>query len=186
MPSFLTERELSFEENIKITKRCVEYAKMVNPEIIVEAELGFIGKSSKILDEIPSGVKITEEFLTKAEEAKEFVEKTGVDLIAPAVGNIHGMLRGGKDPALNIERIREIRKSVGVPLVLHGGSGNSADDFTDAISAGVSIVHISTEIRVAYRTALQLSLQENPDEIAPYKYLKEAVKAVEKAGGGKN
>ncbi|MEK7150152.1 MAG: class II fructose-bisphosphate aldolase [Patescibacteria group bacterium] len=172
--------ELSFEENIKITKRCVEYAKMVNPEIIVEAELGFIGKSSKILDEIPSGVKITEEFLTKAEEAKEFVEKTGVDLIAPAVGNIHGMLRGGKDPALNIERIREIRKSVGVPLVLHGGSGNSADDFTDAISAGVSIVHISTEIRVAYRTALQLSLQENPDEIAPYKYLKEAVKAVEK------
>ena len=64
--------------------------------------------------------------------------------------------------------------------MLHGGSGNSADDFTDAISAGVSIVHISTEIRVAYRTALQLSLQENPDEIAPYKYLKEAVKAVEK------
>ena len=172
--------ELPFEENIKITKRCVEYARKINPEIIVEAELGFIGKSSKILDEIPSGVKITEEFLTKAEEAKEFVERTGIDLIAPAVGNIHGMLKGGKDPALNIERIREIRKSAGIPLVLHGGSGNSAEDFTNAINAGVSIVHISTEIRVAYRIALQLSLQENPDEVAPYKYLKEAIKAVEK------
>ena len=172
--------ELPFDENVKITRRCVEYAKKINPEIVVEAELGFIGKSSKVLEEIPFGVKITEEFLTKAEEAKEFVERTGIDLIAPAVGNIHGMLKGGKDPALNIERIREIRKSVGIPLVLHGGSGNSADDFTDAISGGVSIVHISTEIRVAYRRALQLSLQENPDEVAPYKYLKEAVKAVEK------
>lgn len=172
--------ELSFEENIKITKRCVDYARKINPETIVEAELGFIGKSSKILDEIPSGVKITEEFLTKEEEAKDFVERTGIDLIAPAVGNIHGMLKGGKDPALNIERIREIRKSIGIPLVLHGGSGNSASDFTDAISAGVSIVHISTEIRVAYRKGLQLALQENPDEVAPYKYLKEAVKAVEK------
>lgn len=173
--------ELPFEENIKITKQCVEYVKEINPEIIVESELGFIGKSSKILDEIPFGVKITEEFLTKAEEAGDFAEKTGVDLIAPAVGNIHGMLKGGKDPALNIERIKEIRKSAEIPLVLHGGSGNSAEDFTDAINAGVSIVHISTEIRVAYRKGLQLALQENPDELAPYKYLKEAVKAVEKA-----
>ena len=172
--------ELPFEENIKITKRCVDYARKINSEIIVEAELGFIGKSSKILDEIPSGVRITKEFLTKSEEAKEFVEKTGVDMLAPAVGNIHGMLKGGKDPALNIERIKEIKKSIGVPLVLHGGSGNSVEDFIGAISAGVSIIHISTEIRVAYRKGLQLALQENPDEVAPYKYLKEAVKAVEK------
>lgn len=172
--------ELSLEDNLKTTKRCVDYARKTNPEIIVEAELGFIGKSSKILDEIPSGVKITEEFLTKAEEAKDFVERTGIDLIAPAVGNIHGMLKGGKDPALNIERIKEIRKSTGIPLVLHGGSGNSTQDFIDAISAGVSIVHINTEIRSAYRKGLQLALQENPDEIAPYKYLKDAVKAVEK------
>ena len=172
--------ELSLEENLKTTKQCVEYARKQNREIIVEAEMGFIGKSSKILDGIPEGVKITEEFLTKAEEAKDFVEKTGVDLIAPAVGNIHGMLKGGKDPALNIERIKEIRKFAGIPLVLHGGSGNSAQDFIDAISAGVSIVHINTEIRVAYRKGLQMSLKENPDEIAPYKYLKGAVMAVEK------
>ncbi len=169
---------LSFEENIKVTKHCVEYAKSVNPDILVEAELGFIGSSSKVLDGIPEGVKITEEFLTKPEEAKKFVEETGVDMLAPAIGNIHGMLKGGKDPALNIERIKEIKEAVGIPLVLHGASGNSPADVRAAISAGMSIVHINTEIRVAFRQALVKTLQENPDEVAPYKYLKDTVKAV--------
>lgn len=169
---------LSFEENVKITKQCVDYAKSVNPDILVEAELGFIGSSSKVLDGIPEGVKITEEFLTKPEEAKKFVAETGVDMLAPAIGNIHGMLKGGKDPALNIDRIKEIKKAVGIPLVLHGASGNSPADVRAAISAGMSIVHINTEIRVAFRQALVKTLQENPDEVAPYKYLKDTVKAV--------
>jgi fructose-bisphosphate aldolase class II len=170
---------LSFEENIKITKQCVEYAKSINPDILVEAELGFIGSSSKVLDAIPEGVKITEEFLTKPEEAKRFVMETGVDMLAPAIGNIHGMLKGGKDPALNIQRIKEIKEAVGIPMVLHGASGNSAEDIKAAIKAGMSIVHINTEIRVAFRQALVKSLQENPDEVAPYKYMKGAVQAVQ-------
>lgn len=169
---------LSFEENIKITKQCVEYARSVNPDIIVEAELGFIGKSSQVLEGIPEGVKITEEFLTTPEEAKKFVEETGVDMLAPAIGNIHGMLKGGKDPALNIKRIAEIKKAVSIPLVLHGASGNSAEDIKEAIKAGISVVHVNTELRVAYRKALVKSLQENPDEVAPYKYMKDSVKAV--------
>ncbi len=172
--------ELPFEENLKITKQCVDYARSVNPEIIVEGELGFIGKSSKILHGIPAGVKITEEFLTKPEEAKKFVEATGIGLLAPAVGNIHGMLASGVDPALDQKRIGEISSAVSVPLVLHGGSGNSAEDFLGAISKGVSIIHINTELRVAYRKALMLSLQENPDEIAPYKYLKDPRLAMQK------
>lgn len=171
---------LSFEENIKVTKQCVEYAKSVNPDIIVEAELGFIGSSSKVLDAVPEGVKITEEFLTKPEEAKRFVDETGVDMLAPAVGNIHGMLKGGKDPALNIQRIKEIKEAVKIPMVLHGASGNSAEDIKAAISAGMSCVHINTEIRVAFRQSLVKSLQENPDEVAPYKYMKDSVLAVEK------
>jgi fructose-bisphosphate aldolase class II len=171
---------LSFEENIKVTKQCVEYAKSVNPDIIVEAELGFIGSSSKVLEGIPEGVKITEEFLTKPEEAKRFVAETGVDMLAPAVGNIHGMLKGGKDPALNIQRIKEIKEVVGIPMVLHGASGNSAEDIKAAIAAGMSCVHINTEIRVAFKNALKLGLQENPDEVAPYKYMKNTVSAVEK------
>jgi fructose-bisphosphate aldolase, class II len=171
--------DLSFEENIKITKQCVDYAKSVNPDILVEAELGFIGSSSKVLDGIPEGVKITEEFLTKPEEAKRFVMETGVDMLAPAIGNIHGMLKGGKDPALNIKRIKEIKEAVGIPMVLHGASGNSPTDVREAITAGMSCVHINTEIRVAFRKGLVKSLQENPDEVAPYKYMKDAVKAVE-------
>ena len=165
--------ELPFEENIKVTKQCVDYARNVNPEILVEGELGFIGKSSKILEGIPAGVKISKEFLTKPDEAKKFVLETGIDLLAPAVGNIHGMLKEGKDPALDLERIAEIAVAVKIPLVLHGGSGNSAEDFSTAIKHGVSIIHINTEIRLAYHKALVLSLQDNPEEIAPYKYLKE-------------
>ena len=188
--------EVPFEENVKVTKQCVEYAKagkaLSGDEIFVEAELGFIGKSSKVLEAIPEGVKISEEFLTKPEEAARFVAETGVDMLAPAVGNIHGMLKGGKDPALNIKRIGEIsgalsavasgvkKAGVKVPMVLHGGSGNSREDFIGAIDAGVAIIHINTEIRVAYRDALKLTLQETPEEVAPYKILKPAVQAVEK------
>jgi len=68
-----------------------------------------------------------------------------------------------------------------VPLVLHGGSGITDDDFVKGINAGISIIHISTELRVAYKNALKMSLQENPDELAPYKILKPAVKAIQKA-----
>jgi fructose-bisphosphate aldolase class II len=171
--------DLSLEENVKITKQCVDYARSVGTGVLIEGELGFIGTSSKVLDEIPEGVGLDDKSLTDPAKAKEFVEKTGVDMLAPAVGNFHGMLRGGVDPKLNIERIREIRSACGVPLVLHGGSGNSEDDFKQAIANGVSIVHINTEIRLAYKKGLMLGLSENPDEVAPYKYLKSAVKAVQ-------
>ncbi len=172
--------ELSLDENVEVTKKCIEYAKSKNPNMLIEAEIGFIGKSSKVLSEIPKGVNITDEYLTTGEQAKDFVIKTGVDLLAPAVGNIHGMLKGGKNPALNIKRIGEIHEVAGVPLVLHGGSGNSNEDITGAIDNGVAIVHVNTELRVAYRVGLMKSLQENPDEISPYKYLKGARNAMQK------
>jgi len=171
--------EQTFEANVLATKKCVEYAKSKNPNILVEAEIGFIGKSSKILKEIPAGVKISEEFLTKPEEAKKFVELTGVDMLAPAVGNIHGMLVGGKDPALNINRIKEISDAVKIPLVLHGGSGNSAEDFKAAIDAGVAIIHVNTELRVAFKNALKMELQSEPDETTPYKIMKPSVEAMQ-------
>ncbi len=172
--------KVSFEENVMMAKKCVEYARSGGRDVVIEGELGYIGQSSKILDEIPEGAAQGEDMLTSSDEAKMFVEETGVDMLAPAVGNIHGMLRGGSDPKLNIERIKKISQATGVPLVLHGGSGNSSDDFQNGIDAGVGIVHINTELRVAYRDALKLFLQENPDEVAPYKILKPALLAVEK------
>jgi fructose-bisphosphate aldolase class II len=171
---------MPYEENVKITKQCVEYARSVNPEIIVEGELGFIGVSSSVLDKLPEGVKITEEFLTKPEKAKKFIDETGIDMLAPAVGNIHGMLKGGIDPALNINVINEIKKAVKIPLVLHGASGNSKEDIQSAIKAGMNIVHVNTEIRVAFRKALETELKSKPDDVAPYKYMDWTITAVEK------
>ncbi len=173
--------KLSFEENVKMTKQCVEYAKSVNPNILVEGELGYIGQSSKLLDALPEGVTTSGEGLTHPEQAKDFVDKTGVDMLAPAVGNVHGMLKVGHDPRLDIARIKQIREIAGVPLVLHGGSGTVNEDFTNGIKSGIAIVHINTELRVAYKKALELSLQENREEIAPYKFLKPAQLAVQKA-----
>lgn len=170
--------KLSLEENIQETKKCVAYARACGRDVVVEGELGYIGQSSKLLDEVPEGV--SEKNLTQPEDAARFVTQTGVDLLAPAVGNIHGMFRGGVDPALDISRVASVRDSCGVPLVLHGGSGNSADDFRSAIKNGVSIVHINTEIRVAFRDALKASLAEHPDEVAPYKLMKPAVEAIER------
>jgi fructose-bisphosphate aldolase class II len=171
--------EQVFEDNVVTTKKCVDYARSVNPDMIVEGELGFIGKSSKVLAEIPAGVKISEEFLTKPDEAKRFVAETGIDMLAPAVGNIHGMLAGGKDPALNIGRIKEIADAVKIPLVLHGGSGNSAEDFVAAINAGVAIIHVNTELRVAFRKGLMRELEANRDEVAPYKFMKAPLSAMQ-------
>ncbi len=171
--------KLSFEENVKIAKQCVEYARNCGRDVLVEGELGFIGTSSKILDAVPDGVKLDEGSLTDPIVAKMFVNTTGVDMLAPAVGNFHGMLRGGVDPKLNIERVKELAEITGVPLVLHGGSGNSEDDFKQAIANGVSIVHINTEVRVAYKSGLAKSLEEKPDEVAPYKFLAEGVKEMQ-------
>ena len=171
---------LPLEENIKITKDCVEYAKSKNPDILVEGELGFIGTSSKLLGAVPVGVAVSGEALVDSDEAAQFVKETGVDLFAPAVGNVHGMLKGRPDPKLDIKRIKLIHRAVTTPLVLHGASGNSEEELRAAIAAGIAIVHVNTELRVAFRDALKLSLQEYPDEIAPYKILKESVSAVEK------
>ncbi len=172
--------KLPLEENIIETKCCLEYARATRPEVIIEAELGYIGTSSKLLDAVPEGVLLGADNLVKPDEAHDFVSRTGIDLLAPAVGNIHGMLKNQPEPALDIERIKLLREAAGVPLVLHGASGNSDDDIRRAIAAGIAIIHINTEIRVAYRDALKQSLQENPDEVAPYKILKPAVQAIER------
>ena len=177
--------ELPFEENVKVAKQCVAYAKSKKPffgdKVIVESELGYIGKSSKVLEEVPEGASISDESLVKPEQAKEFVEMTGVDMLAPAVGNIHGMFAKGKDPALNIVRVTEVSKATGgAPLVLHGASGNTDADVRSAIQAGVAVVHVNTELRVAFRNTLAETLTANPKEVAPYKYLAPARLAMQK------
>jgi fructose-bisphosphate aldolase class II len=171
--------KLSLEENIKATKEVVDYVKeKTGGSVLVEGELGYIGTSSKVLESIPEGAATTRDQFTKPEEAAKFVRETGVDLFAPAVGNIHGMLAHSKDPDLDIELISQIRAACGVPLVLHGGSGTKDEQFTMAASVGMAVIHINTEIRVAWKDAISAMLAKNPDEVAPYKLLKPSKEAV--------
>ncbi len=167
--------EKPFFENVMMTKEVVNYAKQNYPEMLVEGELGFIGSGSMLRDEIPDG--ISEETQTKPEDAKTFVDETCVDLFAPSVGNIHGLIKAG-EPKLNIERIAEIAKVVSVPLVLHGASGNTDEDVAAAIKAGIRIVHINTELRAAYKKGIEAGMSS--DELAPYKFMAEGVEEMKK------
>lgn len=169
---------LPFEENVRQTKQAVEALKAINPSMLVEGEIGDIGSGSEIHESSPDLSK----GLSTPEEAKRFVENTGVDILAPAVGNMHGMLRsmveGETKKHLHIERIAAIKQAARVFLTLHGGSGTDDEDFRKAIAAGINIVHINTELRVAWRRGLEQGLAAQPDEVVPYKILPTAVDAV--------
>jgi fructose-bisphosphate aldolase, class II len=146
--------------------------------MLAEGEIGDIGSGSEIHETMAdrSGG------LTTPEEARQFVEETGIDILAPAVGNVHGMSRsmvpGESKKRLNIERIAAIKKAVAVPLTLHGGSGIDDDDFRKAIAAGINIIHINTELRVAWKRGLLASLTGKVDEVVPYKILRHVVESV--------
>ena len=169
---------LPFEENVRQTKQAVEALKAINPTMLVEGEIGDIGTGSEIHESSPDLSK----GLSTPEQAKQFVESTGVDVLAPAVGNMHGMLRsmvdGETKKHLDIPRIAAIKQAAQVFLTLHGGSGTDDDDFRKAIAAGINIVHINTELRVAWRRGLEQGLASHPDEVVPYKILPSAVDSV--------
>lgn len=172
---------LSFEQNVRQTKQAVEELKAINPAILIEGEIGDIGTGSEIHETAPDLSK----GLTTPEEARQYVESTGVDILAPAVGNMHGMLpsmvKGQARKHLDIARIARIRDAARVPLTLHGGSGTDDEDFRKAIAAGIIVVHINTELRVAWRRGLEEGLSKEPHEVAPYKILPFAVESVKGA-----
>jgi fructose-bisphosphate aldolase, class II len=169
---------LPFEENIAQTRRAVEAIKSINPAILVEGEIGWIGASSEILEKAPEGVGV----LTTPEEAKQFIDASRIDVLAPAVGNMHGLLQsmvhGETEKRLDIQRIAQIKAAAGIFMTLHGGSGTRDEDFQQAIKAGMTIVHVNTELRLAWRRGVESVLQAHPGEVAPYKLLSEVVGAV--------
>jgi fructose-bisphosphate aldolase class II len=170
---------LPMEENVKQTKEAVDALKSINPDILVEGEIGDIGSGSEIHDEAPGAAPR----LTTPSEARQFVEATRIDVLAPSVGNAHGMRKsmvsGTERKHLNVERIREIKEATGVPLTLHGGSGTADEDLRQAIRAGITVVHINTELRVAWRRGLEEGLKQGEDAVVPYKILPAAVAAVQ-------
>ncbi len=164
--------KLPYEENVALVKQCVDYVRAYEEKtgkrVLVEAELGYIGQSSSLNTALPAGV--SEENLTTPDQAKDFILRTGVDMFAPAIGNVHGMLIDATEPALHIDRLKEITAVVDVPLVLHGASGNTDEDLMGSIDNGVAIIHINTEIRKAFRDGEMSYLAEHPNEVAPYKF----------------
>ena len=169
---------LPFEENVRQTKAAVEALKAVRPDILVEGEIGDIGSGSEIHDAAPDLKK----GLTTPAQAKQFVEETGIDTLAPAVGNMHGLLKsmvaGDVKKRLDIERIRAIKAATRIFITLHGASGTDDDDLRKAIAAGITVVHINTEVRLAWRRGLDSALAKQPDEIVPYKILPQVVDSV--------
>ena len=169
---------LPFEENVRQTKEAVTQLKAINPAILVEGELGDIGTGSAIHDEAPDLSK----GLTIPAEAKQFVESTRVDILAPAVGNMHGILRsmvqGETKKRLDIPRIAQIKSAARVLLTLHGASGTDDEDLRKAIAAGINMIHINTELRVAWRRGMEDALVKHPDEVVPYKILPFVVESV--------
>lgn len=150
------------EENIELTKRVVEIAHAMGAT--VEGELGRIGG-------VEDQVRVSERevLLTDPEEAVRFVEETGIDALAIAIGTAHGVYRG--IPKLDFERLETIAKKVDTPIVLHGSSGIPDDDIRKAVQLGIRKINIDTNIRVAFVEANRKALKDNPEEIDPRKIL---------------
>lgn len=160
--------KLPFEENIALTKKVVDVARAVG--VSVEAELGKIGGTE---DDI--SVSEREAFFTDPEEAKVFVEKTGVDSLAVAIGTAHGQYKG--EPKLDFDRLKKIRELTKIPIVLHGSSGVPDDSLRKAIELGVRKVNIDTNIREAFVWKMKEIIDKNPKEIDPRKILGPAKEA---------
>lgn len=158
---------LSYEENLELTQKTVAYAKSNRPEMMVEGELGYLrGESS-----VQTRVTISPEDFTNPQEAKDFVKKTGVERLAIAFGNVHGITIEQKE-SLDLELLKKIAKAVpDTFLVLHGGSGLSDEEVKQAVYFGINNVHINTELRVAYQQALKQKLANEPGQTTPYKFL---------------
>ena len=159
-----------FESNVKLSKSVVDMCK--SSGIAVEAELGKVGGKEDDLDGGDGDI------YTDPLEAKEFVERTGVDSLAIAIGTAHGMYKG--EPKLDLDRLSEIREVVSVPLVLHGGSGIPDSKVQESIRRGICKVNYATELRIAYTDGIKKYLSENPNEIDPKKYNKAGFDEVKK------
>lgn len=151
---------LSYEENIAITKKVVEVAKVSN--VSVEAELGTIGTTGENFEGGADDI-----IYTNPEQAKDFIEKTGIDSLAVAIGTAHGIYPKDMKPELKLDLLKTIRDTVDIPLVLHGGSSNPDDEIAQSVKIGISKINISSDIKFAFYKKCREVLAENPGWIEP-------------------
>jgi fructose-bisphosphate aldolase class II len=163
------------EQIITATREVVEYAKLTGAS--VESEPHYFGGSSNLHTEKIDYDEIRKTFSTP-EKARSFVDATGIDTYAAAIGNLHGKYPVPK--VLDLELLKRIRESIDCNISLHGGSGTPGHYFKDAVKIGVSKININSDMRIAYRLALEKSLRNNPDEYSVSKLItKDVVEAVQ-------
>lgn len=162
------------EEIIRDTIRVVEYARLTGA--LVESEPHYFGGSSNLHKEKINYEEIKKTFSTP-EGTKAFVEATGIDTYAAAIGNLHGKYPVPK--VLDLDLLQQIRDSVDCNISLHGGSGTPDHYFEKASKIGVSKININSDMRVAFRNTLEKVLKENPDEFAVIKLMEEIIGAVQ-------
>jgi len=163
------------EEIIARTREVVEYAKFTGA--LVESEPHYFGGSSNVHKEEIDYEEIKKTFSTP-EGTKSFVEATGIDTFAAAIGNLHGKYPVPKE--LDLELLSKVRDAIGCQISLHGGSGTPLHYFEEAARIGVSKININSDMRVAYRETLEKVLADNPDEYAVVKLMPEVYGAVQK------
>lgn len=166
--------EATDEEIIAATKEVVEYAKFTGA--LVESEPHYFGGSSNLHTEDIDYEEIKKTFSTP-EGAKAFVEATGIDTFAAAIGNLHGKYPVPKE--LDLELLQRIRDAIDCQISLHGGSGTPAHYFQEAAKIGVSKVNINSDLRYAFRTGLEKILADNPDQYAVVKIMEPVRNAVQ-------
>lgn len=155
--------KLPFEENVAMTVKTVEMAHAMG--VPVEGELGTVGGKEDTHE-----VKDTEKSYTDPEEAKEYAERTGVDILAVGIGNSHGFYKGV--PKLRFDILEKTKNLVSVPIVLHGASGIPDEDVKKATGLGICKVNFATELRDAFSKGVKEYLSEDPDVYDPKKYNK--------------
>jgi len=162
------------EEIIAATKEIVEYAKFTGA--LVESEPHYFGGSSNLHTENIDYEEIKKTFSTP-EGAKAFVDATGIDTFAAAIGNLHGKYPVPKE--LDLGLLQRLRDTLDCQISLHGGSDTPLHFFTEAAKIGVSKVNINSDLRYAYRTTLEQVLRDNPDQYAVVKIMKPVLEAVQ-------
>ncbi len=162
------------EEIIEKTKEVVEYAKFTGA--LVESEPHYFGGSSNVHEEAIDYEEVKKTFSTP-ENAKAFVDATGIDTFAAAIGNLHGKYPVPKE--LDLDLLSRIRESIDCQISLHGGSGTPLHYFEEAAKIGVSKININSDMRFAFRKTLEKVLADNPDEYAVVKLMPEVYNAVQ-------
>jgi fructose-bisphosphate aldolase class II len=144
-----------FEENVAISRKVTESAHALG--LSVEAELGTIGANDSYAE-----AGSAEIIYTDPDDAVTFVEQTGVDSLAVAIGTFHGLYPAHLKPELKLDLLKEIKSRVEIPLVLHGGSGNPDDEIREAARIGINKINISTDIKIAYHNKMREVLGNDP------------------------